>query len=146
MVLQLKQVLDNVGGKQSFSYELDGNSLDTDYFFDSPIAVNGVVENRAGIVTLSYSCSFEMRHVCDRCLSEFVRRYDCPFRHTLVRSSVNDDYIVCPDNTLTMDGLVLSDLLLELPTKILCSEACKGLCCNCGANLNLGECRCKGSE
>ena len=33
-------------------------------------------------------------------------------------------------------------LLLELPTRILCSEDCKGLCPYCGKNLNEGECNC----
>ncbi|MBQ7594343.1 MAG: DUF177 domain-containing protein [Synergistaceae bacterium] len=30
-----------------------------------------------------------------------------------------------------------------MPTKILCREDCKGLCPNCGADLNEGECSCK---
>lgn len=30
-----------------------------------------------------------------------------------------------------------------LPTKILCSEGCKGLCGQCGANLNVTECACE---
>ena len=30
-----------------------------------------------------------------------------------------------------------------IPTKILCREDCKGLCPNCGADLNEGECSCK---
>ncbi|MGI8908497.1 MAG: YceD family protein [Candidatus Sumerlaeaceae bacterium] len=33
-------------------------------------------------------------------------------------------------------------LMLELPTRPLCSENCKGLCPNCGANLNDGPCGC----
>ena len=34
-------------------------------------------------------------------------------------------------------------LLLELPYRFLCSEDCKGLCSNCGINLNLGTCTCQ---
>ena len=30
-----------------------------------------------------------------------------------------------------------------IPTKILCREDCKGLCPECGANLNEGSCSCK---
>lgn len=37
-------------------------------------------------------------------------------------------------------------ILLELPIKALCTEACKGLCPNCGANLNEDPCRCAGEE
>ena len=34
-------------------------------------------------------------------------------------------------------------LLLELPYRFLCSEDCKGLCSQCGVNLNLGTCTCQ---
>ena len=37
-------------------------------------------------------------------------------------------------------------LLLELPYRFLCSEDCKGLCSNCGINLNLGTCTCHEEE
>jgi uncharacterized protein len=33
--------------------------------------------------------------------------------------------------------------LLELDTKNLCSDDCRGLCPGCGVNLNEGQCRCK---
>ena len=34
------------------------------------------------------------------------------------------------------------NLLLEVPSKILCSEDCKGICPHCGQNLNEGKCDC----
>jgi uncharacterized protein len=45
------------------------------------------------------------------------------------------------------DGLELEDVikeqvLLSLPVKPLCQEACKGLCPQCGQNLNMGTCNC----
>ena len=33
-------------------------------------------------------------------------------------------------------------LLLELPAKVLCLEDCRGLCPQCGQNLNTGKCNC----
>jgi uncharacterized protein len=44
-------------------------------------------------------------------------------------------------------GLFLADVLVEqvhltLPMKMLCQEACRGLCSGCGANLNRERCRC----
>jgi len=45
------------------------------------------------------------------------------------------------------DGLLLEDVLREqvllaLPMKTVCREECKGLCPQCGKNLNQGECVC----
>ncbi|MCD8187633.1 MAG: DUF177 domain-containing protein [Ruminococcus sp.] len=33
-------------------------------------------------------------------------------------------------------------MLLQLPTKYLCKEDCKGLCMVCGCDLNESECDC----
>jgi uncharacterized protein len=45
------------------------------------------------------------------------------------------------------EGLLLEDvlkeqILLALPVKQICSAACKGLCPQCGTNLNTGSCHC----
>ena len=38
------------------------------------------------------------------------------------------------------------ELVLSLPAKPLCKKGCKGLCQNCGQNLNLGPCSCSGDQ
>jgi uncharacterized protein len=40
---------------------------------------------------------------------------------------------------------IREQLLLEIPIKVLCSEACRGLCPACGVNLNEEACRCEPS-
>jgi uncharacterized metal-binding protein YceD (DUF177 family) len=37
---------------------------------------------------------------------------------------------------------VWEEMLLAAPSKFYCSADCRGLCPNCGANLNVGECSC----
>jgi uncharacterized protein len=41
-----------------------------------------------------------------------------------------------------VDKLVYSEVLIDVPLRVLCSEDCRGLCYKCGANLNRGECGC----
>ena len=38
--------------------------------------------------------------------------------------------------------LLRDDILLDLPTKFLCTDDCKGLCPTCGKDLNDGPCQC----
>ncbi len=38
--------------------------------------------------------------------------------------------------------LIMEQFQLAVPMKALCTEACKGLCANCGTNLNTGSCNC----
>jgi uncharacterized metal-binding protein YceD (DUF177 family) len=37
---------------------------------------------------------------------------------------------------------VRQTVFLAVPLKLLCSESCKGLCPQCGINLNMGTCAC----
>lgn len=43
---------------------------------------------------------------------------------------------------LDVDKLLFGEALLNWPSRVLCSEDCKGLCPVCGQNLNHGECGC----
>lgn len=146
MVLQLKQLFDIVGENKSFEYEIPLIDLKPyeSYPFISPIAISGTLVNRAGVVTLDFSVNFTMKLNCDRCLCEFEREFSYSFQHILVRSlnTNNDEYIVCAENTLDLDELAISNLLLQLPSKILCREDCKGLCYICGNDNNISECSC----
>ena len=54
-----------------------------------------------------------------------------------------DAYIVIPDGKLDLAQLTWEDLLLFLPSKLLCRDDCKGICPQCGKNLNEGTCECK---
>lgn len=147
MILNLKQLYQVVGEKKDIDYQILPEDL-TDYkglVFVTPVTVKGSVYNRAGIVTLDISVNFTLHHYCDRCLCEFDRCYDYAFSHILVRSLNydNDDFIVTEGDRLNLDELVLSDLQLQLPSKVLCKEDCKGLCSICGADLNKTTCNCK---
>ncbi len=47
---------------------------------------------------------------------------------------------------LDVAALLWEEFLLATPPKPLCDEACKGLCPNCGKNLNQGKCDCAQNE
>jgi DUF177 domain-containing protein len=56
-----------------------------------------------------------------------------------------DEYIV-EEGAIDLNVLVNDAVLLSLPIRRLCSEECKGLCQQCGVNLNREECGCKGES
>ena len=153
MLLQLKKVFDSPG--QSLDIDvcvpvaelIELRPYDT---FAAPLNIKGSVKNRAGLVVLDMTVKAVLEQTCDRCLKAFEREYVCDFSHTLVTSFSNsedeegyEDYVVCPDNSLDISELALTDLMLEMPSKILCKEDCKGLCPKCGKDLNEGSCGCE---
>ena len=146
MVLSLKRLLNNDGERKTLDFKIQPCELGyiKSYEFEGPVHVKGEIFNRASVVTLKFSTEFTLRLVCDRCLKEFQRDFFYDFEHTVVRSlqSDNDDYIVAEDEKCDLSEVALSDVLLRLPSKILCKEDCKGLCVVCGCDLNESECDC----
>lgn len=148
MLLDLKNVFLEEGASQPFQYPLDLQSIDVNgvYPFVSPVEVKGTVENHAGVVQLAATAEFDFSIPCDRCITQIDKHEKYSFSHVLVLSLENEDsdeYIQVPDYRLDLDELIRSDVLLELPTKYLCREDCKGLCPQCGKNLNDGACDCQ---
>lgn len=115
--------------------------------FSGPVKVRGSIRNTAGVVYSDATIETELHTVCDRCACNVVRHLSVPFVHTFVPEVSNeddaDDYIILPDLVLDVDALAEEDLVLNLPSKVLCKDDCKGLCPQCGKNLNDGPCDCK---
>lgn len=149
MSIDLKQLFEVVGDVYNLDTQIDLSDyelLNNKPFF-KPVIVKGKIENKAGVVFLNMDVSFSIKVECDRCLDEFERDYSYSFEHILVTelNTDNDEYIVLQNHSLDLDDLVLSDILLNLPSKMLCNDECKGLCSKCGQNLNNGSCDCSDS-
>ena len=146
MSIDLKQLFEVVGDVRPLDETLDLS--DYELFgtkpFVTPIQIQGKIENKAGVVVLNADVRFVLRVNCDRCLDEFEWAFDYPVEHVLVTelNTDNDEYIVVENHLLDLDELILSDIFLNLPSKLLCSEDCKGLCSMCGQNFNKGSCDC----
>ena len=55
----------------------------------------------------------------------------------------NDEILLLDNDTVDLSELAREAFILNMPTKTLCREDCKGLCSGCGANLNVEKCRCR---
>jgi uncharacterized protein len=146
MIINLKQLFNITGESKQLDCSVEKDELSHIHgcCFVSPVAVKGKIYNRAGIVHLDYTVDFTLLVTCDRCLKELERDYHFEFSHIVVQSlnSDNDDYIVADGESIDMSEIAVTDLLLQLPTKYLCKEDCKGLCMVCGCDLNESECDC----
>lgn len=150
MILQLRELFQVEGLTKPIEYDITPEELESvhGYLFDGPVHVSGLVRNRSGIVTLKIQVACTLHVICDRCLEESSRDYSYDFTHTVVRSlnsegDVYDMYLVAEQDSIDLNETAISDLLLELPTKMLCRDDCKGLCDICGCNLNETTCDCR---
>lgn len=148
MFIQLEALFG--GGVESLplSYEFDFSEEEFGgvFPFTTPVTLEGEIRNTAGIVTIEAKADFSMEVTCDRCAEDISPKFTVDVEHGLVASlnhEDNDDYILVEDMKLDIKQLTLEDIYLALPGKFLCKEDCKGLCSECGANLNEGSCNCK---
>jgi uncharacterized protein len=144
MFLELEQVFNTPGLSVPFDYTLEG--------FEGmlPLArqprVAGAIKNRAGVVTLEGSAQISLSTQCDRCAAPFEYRSQAPLEHTLVLSlnrEEESDHILLEGTRYAPDDLVWEDIVLAVPSRLLCKPDCEGLCLRCGSNLNEAPCDCK---
>ena len=115
------------------------------YPFVTPIEVKAQLTPRSGAVQLVAEVDYLYRMNCDRCAEETEQTMHHRFEHMLVRSlndEENDEYIEVGDEPLDLTELLHADIVMEIPSKFVCSEDCKGLCPICGVNLNKAACDC----
>ncbi|MHB8482632.1 MAG: YceD family protein [Nitrospiria bacterium] len=55
-------------------------------------------------------------------------------------SNLDENYY--EGSSLSLDEMIREQVILAFPMRPLCSPGCKGLCPNCGANLNVAACSC----
>lgn len=146
MIINLENVFRNEGEAVRLDSAPDFSEIDI--FGLHPIhdaKIIGEIRNRTGVVTLDAVISYSYCAPCDRCAADVCRAVDVNLSRGVVyelNDEDNDDYIVAENMQLDLDELVRTELLLSVPTKLLCSEDCKGICPQCGQNLNLGSCSC----
>lgn len=149
MVLNLKGVFECEGYNKDFSYDLDMSDYEEsagDFPFKDPVHVDINLHNRAGVVNLHVSTKSIYSTVCDRCCEPLKEQLDVVFDNVLVREicgdGENEDLIKVEGDSFSVDELIRSNIILNIPMKHLCREDCKGLCPICGKNLNKGSCSC----
>ena len=111
-----------------------------------PVAVDGRVYNQAGVLLCELQASTTLRCVCDRCMEEFDSPKTASFSCILAeekQDQENDDIVLLDHDEVDLADLAGTAFILDMDTKTLCSEDCKGLCPGCGVNLNREACRCK---
>ena len=149
MKLNLTRIAQEPGAVLPFGCELDLSPVEWtgQRPFARAVHITGQVRNMAGAMVLTAKLSSVLSLACDRCARPFEREKTVEYETLLAAELANgesDDIVLLDgDGTLDLDGLMEEVLLLEMDTKNLCSQDCKGLCPGCGADLNRESCRCK---
>ncbi len=146
--MNLHELLLNPGSRLPFRCELSTDRLDFPAVLSytaAPVG-EGFIVNNAGALTLRGTLSAAMRCVCDRCAAEFDREVSYPLDIPLaseLQDEENPDYFLLEGDELDLEELLETVFILNMDTRFLCRDDCKGLCSRCGKNLNEGPCDCR---
>jgi len=121
----------------------------------APLEVTATAELLEGQIRIEGQLETKIEMVCARCLEPVIedvnRSFDLFYAPLPKGAKPKEDRLKDDDTEIAFfegDGLFLADVLREqvilaLPLKVICQSDCRGLCPNCGANLNHEECRCE---
>jgi uncharacterized protein len=135
---------------------------DPDYRVVFPVELSMDVSRvGADVFQASGRVQTRLEFACSRCLESYEVPIDATFElryvpqpqagdasasedHADEREIGEDDLTTAfyKDGLLDIGDLVREQFLLALPMKPLCSDACRGLCPQCGANRNRTDCGC----
>ena len=147
MLLGLSKIIECPGESVSFSTSVDlsdlrfGNCCPV----SEPVLASGTVRNTAGVLMMKGMITTTIHGVCDRCANDFTRDEEIPLDVVLVTEMAdeeNEDEWVFPleGDSADLEDIVRTVFVLNMDSKLLCSDDCKGLCHRCGKNLNDGPC------
>ena len=151
MILDLKHIFATENSVLEVNHSLDMSDVDFmgNYPLKDPIKITGSVSNKASVVSLNLNIEYTFAAPCDRC-GVFAQHNHTVIIDKLLATAIerqeSDTIITVPDMKLDVDEFVYSEVILDLPSKHLCNEDCKGICFKCGKNLNEGECGCNTRE
>lgn len=124
--------------------------------FRSPLAIDLSVVREYDHIRLEGSISIDVTLTCARCLVPYERTLKSVFTvfyTKAVKASVMPDEEVelgeselvsayFEGDEIDVSPEIVDHVLMELPVKPLCKDTCRGLCANCGSDLNVSVCNC----
>jgi uncharacterized protein len=143
----------------SFEHRYQAGELDTRNFefeVQDPPLVTGRVDRVGMDMRLRGNIKAGLTVACARCLKQVPIHVDIPFdllyasedpggsRTGELELHARDlDFSVYERDEIDLDVMVLEQIELALPSRALCREDCRGLCPQCGIDLNIDQCNCQ---
>ena len=160
MKLDLSEIARNVGMR--YHYAIDEPPFEAEgVVFAEPI--RGIVDftNTGRAIVAKGEFETTARLECGRCLNDFsipvssvidesfeiqALATEAPEEEVPVAEAEEELEPFFVENVLDLEELIRQSVILALPIRPLCRDDCKGLCLNCGQNLNDGQCGCQATE
>ncbi|MGB5218168.1 MAG: DUF177 domain-containing protein [Smithella sp.] len=115
--------------------------------------VDCLITKSSGTVFIKGAFSALIDISCSRCLEDAKLTIGSDFAYTLVpaKTETTGEMELKPEELeigyyngdfIDLTPIICEQIILQIPIKALCQEECRGLCQQCGSNLNISSCNC----
>lgn len=151
MILNLTQVTSGKLSQMPFEFRFQPRLEDVKHFGIISIGefdISGVVNKSGSELLMDYTIKGDLVYQCSRCLEDVSEHFCLPLQKRIIKSAIvkqEDEESGCyviDDYQLPIGELVQDEIMMALPFQVVCRNDCKGLCPQCGMNLNHESCSC----
>lgn len=152
MKINIAQLKKEIGSTQTFSFQIPVAELGLEKqeeIWTGNVSVEGLVKNKGTIYEVAGTINATMNELCSRCLEPVVIVLNIPFCEEYREvdfkelDEASESEVTCFDgDEIEITDLVRENILLAKPLKPVCGEDCRGLCPECGVNMNISTCNC----
>lgn len=134
------------------------NPIDEWVNLSQPANVSGKIRLSGNEVFVSGHVETRAQLECDRCLKpvqlpvsadfalEYIPGAEYESGSTAALSEEEMSVSVFDGESIDVDEIVKEQILLAVPVRTLCQADCKGICPECGIDLNTSQCNCTADE
>jgi len=158
MRLDLNEIASHLGKR--IKYIIDEPALedpDSGLKCVEPIEGEVTFSNTGNFIVAWGKCRTSVELECSRCLKSYKMGVELPIEEALpitalaleAPKEVEEEELpedakepLFEENIFNLTELLRQNILVAVPIKPLCEDACQGLCSHCGKDLNEGPCEC----
>ncbi|MDD4316342.1 MAG: DUF177 domain-containing protein [Clostridia bacterium] len=138
MYIDLKNTADDKAYPLSFLLAVDDKLFADRQISFKRTSVEGSYCRIGETLSVEAVISAEISFVCDKCQKKSGTALQIPFNDVFDKEG---EYIY-DNNIVELDKALTDAVILNMPYQLLCEDACKGICPECGCDRNIRECGC----
>ncbi|MBI4388265.1 MAG: DUF177 domain-containing protein [Candidatus Omnitrophica bacterium] len=135
MIIDITRLKDGIA--ESIAETLEPKVLDIEYVdlrYAGKIVVKGIAQKALHVLTFHGVVERQIEHTCARCLKTVQEN---------IQEPIDFNYDIKDVTEVNMLDDIRDVLILSHSERFLCNAGCKGLCPNCGVDLNIETCSCR---
>ena len=137
MIAEIGRLRRDPGTFEYYDFEFSPSDCGEDCTMLTPVHFAGSVTFGGNAFLLDGTVSARVRLPCNRCLTPVDESLSADFAEEFDEQEFPDE-----DAVLDLVDIASQIWITSIPMRLLCHNECKGLCPQCGKDLNQGDCDC----